>query len=397
MMPERSVERPRVSQPRLVHSARIAAPRVGQLLLTLCPGGAEHLAIELSLRLAGRYGMPVICLEEPGELAPRLESEGIAVTAIRRAQGFRPSLGWRIAQMTRAAGIDVLHCQQYSAFVYGALATLARPDLRIIYTEHGRLSDGPPSRKRSLVNPWLSRLAGAIFAVSDDLRRHMISEGFPAGAVDVIHNGVQTGPPPSRRDRELARRALGLQPDALVIGTAARLDPVKDFGTLLEAFGHVRRARHNAQLVIVGDGPERQALESRVTALGLPGAVQLAGYRPDVRALMPAFDIYVNSSVSEGVSLTILEAMAAELPVVATAVGGTPEVVEHEVTGRLVAARDAAALAARLLSLAAQPDARLAFGRAGRRRLEESFTLDRMVEDYARVYTRLARPRRSIR
>jgi glycosyltransferase involved in cell wall biosynthesis len=365
-------------------------PRVAQLMLTLCPGGAEHLAIEMSLRLADRYGMPVICLDEPGPLAGRLQARNIDVAALRREPTFRPSLAVRIARMTRDAGIDVLHCQQYSPFVYGALATLVRPALKVIYTEHGRFSDAPPSLKRRVVNPWLARLPGAIYAVSDELRGHMLREGFPAHRVGVIHNGIDVGPVPGWADRERARRALGLTPGALTIGTAARLDPVKDLVGLVEAFRVVRNSRPEARLVIAGEGPERQAIRSRVMALGLDDSVIMAGYRADVRALLPALDVYVNSSISEGVSLTILEAMAAELPVVATAVGGTPEVVAHETTGVLVRARDAGSLSAGVLTLAAQPALRRAMGLAGRRAVEARFTMDRMVEDYASVYEQLA-------
>jgi glycosyltransferase involved in cell wall biosynthesis len=217
----------------------------------------------------------------------------------------------------------------------------------------------------------------------------MLREGFPAHRVGVIHNGIDAGPVPGWADRERARRALGLAPGALAIGTAARLDPVKDLETLVSAFALVHKRRREARLVIAGDGPERQAIRSRVTALGLDGTVIMAGYRPDVRALLPALDIYVNSSISEGVSLTILEAMAAELPVVATRVGGTPEVVTHETTGVLVRARDAASLSAGVLTLAAQPPLRREMGLAGRRAVEARFTMDRMLDDYASVYERL--------
>jgi glycosyltransferase involved in cell wall biosynthesis len=390
MTPQAFAETAMPLAPRFEPTPRTGRARVAQLLLTLCPGGAEHLVIELSLRLAARHGMPVFCLDDAGALAPRLESQGIPVTAMRRRPGFRPSLAWRIANMTRRAGIDVLHCHQYSSFVYGALATLLHRELRVVYTEHGRLDDGPPSRKRILVNPYFSQLPHAICAVSEDLQRHMATEGFPSSSVDVIHNGIHTGPPPGPADRARARHALGLPGDALVVGTAARLDPVKDLGTLLDAFGLLVESRRNARLVIIGDGPEREAITARVAAMGLGREVLLTGYRADVRALLPALDMYVNSSISEGVSLTILEAMAAQLPVIATAVGGTPEVVRHDSTGVLVPARSPSAMTEALLLLAGAPEIGTKLGRMGRRIVESNFTLERMVEDYAEIYQRLA-------
>ena len=141
-------------------------------------------------------------------------------------------------------------------------------------------------------------------------------------------------------------------------------------------------------LVVVGDGPERRTLEGVVADEGLQSQVRFLGYRQDARRWLAACDVYVNSSISEGVSLTILEAMAAGLPVVATRVGGTPEVVD-ESCGRLVPARDAQALASVLRELAGDPALCGHLGRAGRARVETQFTLDRMVGAYRDVYRRL--------
>jgi glycosyltransferase involved in cell wall biosynthesis len=366
--------------------SRAERPRVAQLILTLCPGGAERLAIELSRRLADRFGMTVICLEEPGALADTLSASGIDVIALRRQQGFRPSLARTIAELTRAHDIDVLHCQQYSPYVYGSLARLFRPSLRVIYTEHGRLGDGPPSLKRKTINPLLAPLPHGIFAVSHDLRRHMLSEGFPASRVGVIANGIAVGNTPRETDRRSARAELLIPPDAVVFGTAARLDPVKDLGTLIDAFARVRWNMSSARLVILGDGPEREELVRRARAQRVSESVVFAGYRGDVRALLPACDVYVNSSVSEGISLTILEAMAAKLPVIATRVGGTPEVVSDGENGVLVPARDSDALARAMLAIARDDRRRASLAASGRAIVEARFTLDRMIDDYARAY-----------
>jgi len=381
-------DRPHLGE-RRAPSARLrrvtARPRVAQLVLTLCAGGAERLAIELSLRLASRFGMPIICLEEPGALAGTLIERGIEVTAMHRQQGFRPSLARSLAEITRARGIDVLHCQQYSPYVYGALTRVLRPSLRVVYTEHGRLSDAPPSKKRTAINPLLAPLADGIYAVSRDLRCHMLAEGHPASRVEVITNGIDVGKAPGDIEWRRARAELSVPEDAIVFGTAARLDPVKDLGTLIDAFAGVREEIAGARLLIIGDGPERSALDRRAAERGVAGSVIFTGYRADVRGLLPACDVYVNSSISEGISLTILEAMAARLPVIATRVGGTPEVVNDE-TGVLVPARDAASLARAMLALARDRDHRTRLAARGRTIVEARFTLDRMIEDYAGVY-----------
>jgi len=204
----------------------------------------------------------------------------------------------------------------------------------------------------------------------------------------VIHNGIDPGPLPTEGDRRRARRNLGLASDAFVVATVARLDPVKDLLTLLEAFAEVRRRTPRAQLLIVGDGPERARLEERARRSDLAAAVRITGFRPDVRALLPAADAYVSSSISEGISITILEAMAAGVPVIATAVGGTPEILADG-SGVLVPSRSPAQIADAVLALAHDERRRTSLAAAGRLRLETSFTIDRMVEDYARAYRRL--------
>jgi glycosyltransferase involved in cell wall biosynthesis len=368
----------------------MAGLRVVQVVLSLAPGGTERLVLELVRRTRAYCDSLVCCLDEEGAWAADLKSEGVPVISLARREGFQPSLGWRIASLVRRHCATVLHCHHYTPFVYGRIAA-ALTGAGLVFTEHGRLSDSRPSVKRRIVNPVLGRLGGAIFAVSGQLREHMLAEGLPASRVSVIRNGIDPGPPPTAAARCLARRALGLPNDALIVGTAARLDTVKDLGTLLAAFGHLRNSVTSAHLVVLGEGPERQALASQSVALGLNGCVLFAGYRHDIRELLPGMDIFVNSSTSEGISLTILEAMAAALPVVATAVGGTPEVVISNETGLLVPARDPYRLAAALLELSASPERRNAFGGQSRKRVLEYFTIDRMVADYVEQYQRAAR------
>lgn len=359
-------------------------------MLGLAPGGTERLVIELVTRLAGRFRMAVCCLDDPGTWGLDLAAQGVPVTALHRGAGFRPSLGSQIARFARAHDASVLHCHHYSPFVYGRLARLWNRHLQVVYTEHGRLSDVPATLKRRMANTVVGRYGGPMFAVSGALRSHLVSEGF-SRRLGVIHNGIEIGALPGEEDRRQARAVLHVSDDTILVGTAARLDPVKDLPSLIEAVAHVRRAGTRVALAIIGDGPERVATEGAARQHGVDDIVTLTGYRADVRQLLSGFDIYVNSSISEGVSLTILEAMAAGLPVVATNVGGTPEVVLDNVTGVLVPARSPAALAEALLGLAQFSERRARMGRAGRGRVSEMFTIERMVEDYARVYARMGR------
>jgi glycosyltransferase involved in cell wall biosynthesis len=360
--------------------------RPGVLLvgLSLAPGGTERLIRDLADRLRHDVRMAVCCIDEAGAWGEALAESGIPVTALERRPGFHPTIGARIAAVAARHGANVIHCHQYSPFVYGCVATVLRP-ARLLFTEHGRLADAPPSRKRYMANQALRMLADRVFTVSSDLKAHLVSEGFSPDRVEVLYNGIDIRPAPGADEREAARRTLGLPPDAYVGLTVGRLDPVKDYAGLVRAFAQVVLPRPDARLVLIGEGPERPVIERTIAECGLGSRVLMTGHREDVHALLPAADVFVNSSEFEGVSLTILEAMAACLPVVATRVGGTPEIVSPA-TGLLVRARDPGALAAALLALAADPDARCALGRAGRRTAEDRFSLERMIARYLAVY-----------
>jgi L-malate glycosyltransferase len=359
-----------------------------QLALSLVPGGTERLTVEIARRLAGRFRMSVCCLDERGAWAAEVEDAGVPVYVMNRQPGFHPLLGRRIAALASRLKVSVIHCHHFSPFVYGSIARFFKPSVKLVYTEHGRLSDAPPTLKRRVVNMVLSRVAGPSFAVAHDLRKYMLEDGFLENRLGVIHNGIEIGPMPDTRAREEARRHLGVPDEAFVVGTVARLDPVKDFTTLVAAIARAAARMPSVVLAIVGDGPERGTVERAIAQTGAP--VRMLGYSAAVRQLLPGFDAYANSSISEGISLTILEAMAAGLPVVATRVGGTPEVVIDRETGRLVSARSVDALAEAILELAEAPARATAMGAAGRARVERAFNIDRMLEDYARQYDRLA-------
>jgi glycosyltransferase involved in cell wall biosynthesis len=286
--------------------------------------------------------------------------------------------------VVREHHVQVIHCHHYSPYVYGWLATLLAP-AQLVFTEHGRLSDAPPSRKRKLVNPLLALRRGSIRAVSADLREHMIAEGFPAKRVGVTYNGIEPGHRPSAAERQAARAALGIPMDAFVAGTVGRLDPVKNLGVLLDAHAALVKLHPQLRTVIVGDGPENAALRARAGELGIEDSLVFAGYRQDVRFLMSAFDLYVNCSTYEGVSLTILEAMATALPVIATPVGGNPEVVIDQETGLLVPGR-APAIAEAMSRLMHANDRRHTMGEAARFRVKRHFSISRMVDEYAKLY-----------
>jgi glycosyltransferase involved in cell wall biosynthesis len=359
-----------------------------QVALSLAPGGTERLIVELSRRLHDPYGMAVCCLDDPGVWAEELRSAGVPVTALGRPPGFYPKLGARIAAVARQQDATILHCHHYSPFVYGMLARLWAP-LHVIFTEHGRLDGQRASTKRRLANAVLSRMPARVFSVSENLRGHLVHEGFNSKQVKVVYNGIELEPARADIARQKARDRLGIDPSTFLIGAVGRLDPVKSLETLIEAFASVQMTLPRSHLLIVGDGPSRSSLEDRAQRAGVAGAVTFAGHREDVRRILPGFDVYVNSSVFEGVSLTILEAMAAELPIVATSVGGTPEVVVHNQTGVLVPAGNSGAIAEAIRAFHFDPERRTQLAAAARKRVEEHFSIERMVATYRAIYESL--------
>jgi len=359
-------------------------PNVLQVVLSLNPGGTERLVVELVKRLRPELPMAVCCLDEAGAWGEGLRHEDINVVALRRREGFRPQLGRAIARAAAQHGARVVHCHHYSPFVYASIARLWAPHLKIVFTEHGRLSDAGPSSKRRTANRVLAHAPRTVVTVSSELKDHLVAEGFPTEKVNVIYNGIDVGAAPNAGDRARVRRDLGIDDRTIVIGTIARLDPVKDLQTLVRALG-APVANRPKTLLVIGDGPERAGIEAAARDAGVGSLVRFLGHRDDARDLLAGCDMYANSSISEGISLTILEAMAAGLPIVATRVGGTPEIVDAS-CGRLVPARDSASLATTLADLAQDAGLRSTLGRAARARVEQRFTLDRMIAEYRDAY-----------
>jgi sugar transferase (PEP-CTERM/EpsH1 system associated) len=367
----------------------VAPAVVVHVLRSLETGGQEMMCARLVECLDPRRHRPVVVsLQGEGHLGGELRERGIEVRCLNAPEGFRAGLVWRLADLLWRTGARIVHCHNRKAFLYGALAARLAPWVRVVFTKHGASfwEGGPAARLgRALV-----RRSHAVVAVSEDIAGPLREEGWTSpGRLRTILNGVDTDrfrphlPPPALPD------ALGLRPEHRVIGTVARLSPEKDQATLLRAFAPVAQSIPVARLLIVGDGPERGALEALAAELELREHVIFAGERPDVARLLGAMDVFALPSLSEGTSLTLLEAMASGLPVVATAVGGTPEVVADGQTGFLVPPRDPAALAEALKQTLADQDAARRMGSAGRQTVLERYSLAAMVDAYTGLYEEL--------
>lgn len=369
--------------------SRSPAPRVGFVLHVMQVAGAEVLVQQTIERLADRIRPTVFCLDALGALGEQLRAEGVDVVCLGRRPGRDWRTAWRLARELRQRKIDVIHAHQYTPFFYSAVARiLAGFGPKLVFTEHGRHFPDVVSRKRRLANRWvLSRLTQRVNAVCEFSRQSLAtSDGFDLDHIEVIENGIDAAHYVEPVDRRELRARLGLDQHRRYLACVARFHPVKDHATLLRAFARLAPTHPEVELLLVGDGPLRADLEQQVRQLQLDSRVRFLGVRRDVPDLLRAVDLFCMTSVSEAASLTVLEAMAAGLPVVVTRVGGNPELVRHEIDGLLVSSRDPEAIADALARLLHEPMLRAALGEAGRQRVRERFLLEHTVEAYGRLY-----------
>lgn len=368
---------------------RSAAPTrtICQLVHGLPIGGTEVLVDRFVRRFAADYRILIACLDEIGELGEGLAREGFEVALLRR----RPGFDWRcvatLRQYLRRKQVDLIHAHQYTPFAYALAARGASSGPKVLFTEHGRFFPDYPSWKRILFNRALLRRGDRVVAVGDAVRRALVAnEGIAERRIDVIYNGT-----PLERFEMLpapgeARRALGIAPEDFVALQVARLDRIKDHATSLRAMARLRRELPQAKLLLTGDGPEREALARLTNELQLQDTVAFLGMRRDVPNLLAAADVFLLSSVSEGIPVTVIEAMAAGVPVVSTDVGGVPEVIQHGDTGLLCSAGDAAALAAHLSTIHRDRSLASALASNAKQRVKESFSEQAMMEYYQTLY-----------
>ena len=360
-------------------------------------GGTEMMVCHLARWLRGEcVEVAIGCLDQIGELGATLADEGFEVELYRRKAGFDPGLPQRIAAHVRGGGFDLVHAHQYTCFFYGVLGKIRfrRP---LIFTEHGRFHPDLPSPLRRLFNRVFRRLADCVTAVSEGVKQSLYRvEGFPPDSVEVLYNGIDIDRLASGNSPRKARELLGLPAGALVVGTVGRLGPIKNQGLLIRSLARLRNDLPEARLVIVGDGPARSGLERTANEIGVDSFVHFLGERNDVDRLLPAFDVFALSSLSEGTPMTLLEAMAATIPIVSTAVGGVPEILADGREALLVAPPSAgddgaAALSAALYRILADDTLAGDLSRAAAAAVRARFSLDAVCGRYYELYGALLR------
>ena len=348
---------------------------VAHVAFSLQTGGMERLLVEFARRAdRDRFRLSFYSLTDRGTPADDIEAEQWPVKCLAKPSGFRLRTVWQLAQAFRRDGVQVVHTHNSGAMIYGALAGRLAGAKAIIHSRHGQRFGA--SRKQNLTFAGFSRLIDRVVGVSEDSAAQCVREGVAARRVRTIWNGIDLN-----RFRYAGANPAG--PAVLV----SRLVPEKDLPTLLKAVQLVVQQAPDFRLQIVGNGPCFGEAQQIIQQLQLGGYVELLGERRDVPQILQRAALFVLSSRTEGISLTLLEAMASGLPVVATRAGGNSEVVEDGTTGRLVPVGDFEQLATALLSVWQNPVDARQLGDAGRARVERLFDVNRMVRQYEQMYS----------
>jgi sugar transferase (PEP-CTERM/EpsH1 system associated) len=374
-----------------------ARPLVVHVMYRFDVGGLENGVVNLINRLpANRFRHAVLALTEITDFRNRLERDDVQLIALHKPPGQGLWLAPRVRKLLLELQPAIVHTRNFGALDIALPAAWAGVPVRV-HGEHGWDSNDPDgsNRKYRLVRRLFRPLVHRYVALSRHLASYLVDHvGVAPDDVEQIYNGVDTRRfiPSADARRPLAGSPFDA-PSLHVVGTVGRLSAIKDQVLLARAFARALElapeARERLRLAIVGDGPLRPEVEGALAQSGVANLAWLAGTRDDVPDVMRGFDSFVLPSRAEGISNTLLEAMACALPVVATDVGGNGELIDDGVTGTLVATQDIEAMARAMLHNLTDPQAARRRGHAARQAVERRFSLDGMVTAYGRLYDRL--------
>lgn len=371
--------------------------RIAFVVYKFQAGGLERCVARLASCLDRSQFCPVIiCLDRNGSAAAWLETDDVPVYELNKRPGNDPGLVIRLARLLRTKQVDIIHSHNWGSLLESVLARMVGSVPLHVHAERGlELAEMQTSvwrrRARSLVSRAALGRTDAVVAVSREIRNRLVSIGVPVHRIHLIPNGIDPLPVRDQAcERARIRKELGLSESAVLACCVGRLVPVKNFPVAVQSIALVVQSSMDVHLVLVGDGPERDTLQTCARSAGVADRVHLAGERADVGAWLAAADIYVNSSLYEGMSQAVLEAMAAGLPLVVTDVGENVTLVgDVSPCGRVVPSGDAPALALALGELAANKELRACFGQRARQRQRDEFSQEHMIRRYEELYSQL--------
>ncbi len=326
--------------------------------------------------------------------ARRLSDAGIAVDFVPIDRLKRLDQMAALLRYVRKLAPGVIHAHLESAIIAGGLArrVLGIPSVATLHTLLHPTGLSRGSARLWLMHKTLIHGYDRVICLSHAAEAFARSHGLARAPLTMLHNGIDLAPfsrPPTREARTAGRAALGLPADAPVIAAVSVLRREKGIHRLIEAMAAIRQALPEARLLVVGDGDEMDALRDQAAAAGLGGAILFTGYREDVAELLALADLFAHPTVFDALPTVVIEAMAAGLPVVASRVGGVPDMVRDGIEGRLVPPDDAPALAEAIIALLADSEARAVASRAARTRAWETFSLEGQVAELGEIYDAL--------
>jgi len=359
--------------------------RILHIIPTLDRHGAEKQMTLLATRLPrDQFDVHVCVLTRDGPLRGELDAAEIPVSLINKRLKIDPRAYWRLKNHIKQLAPDLVHTWLFAANAYGRVAARACGVKHLVAAE--RCVDRWKAWHHLAIDRRLARHTQRIVSNTAAVRDFYARKGLPADKFTVIGNGVDPPEVKQPATREEILDELGLPPDARMIGVVARLWPQKQIKDLIWAIELLRRIRDDAHLLIIGDGPHRWRLTRYRDLVGITRKVHFLGHRDDVPRLMQHFDMLALSSEYEGQPNSVMEAMAAGIPVVATDIPGTRDLVVHERTGYLVPVGGRAEFARCIHDLLNAPDLARELGDAGRERMLQHFPVDKMVQQYADLY-----------
>jgi sugar transferase (PEP-CTERM/EpsH1 system associated) len=364
--------------------------KVLHVLHAFSAGGMENGVVNLINRSPSHIVHELCLLSKGGEFLDRL-TRPVVYHEMNKRAGNDIRLIFRLRHIFRSRQFQVVHTRNWAG-VDGVLAACLTPGISVIHSEHGREMSDPAGTnlRRNLARRRLAFRAKKFVAVSRDLYAWLHrTVRVPESKLVLIPNGVDTERFHAGRDIPM-RRELGIGDDELVVGAVGRLDEIKNYEGLIRAAEIAGAQYGKVRLVIVGDGPRRANVQQAFRAGTFVCEPLLLGYRGDVERLYRAFDVFALNSFAEGMSNTLLEAMASSLPTICTNVGGNVELIKHQVHGILVKPGDDAAVANAIKAYLDSPDLRSAHGTKAREFVLNQFSLHRMVEQYVKLYESVA-------
>lgn len=360
--------------------------RLLHLVYSLHTGGLENGVVNLCNHMSCDSFKPSICVfQSGGALESRLDRDRVELHTVRPFLSTDPTMPFRLAALLRRQRIDILHTHSWGTLVEGVTAAKLARTPRVIHGEHGVIEQRPRNiRVQRFFWSWVDEVAAVASPLADRMADIV---GFPRERIRVIQNGVDTVHFAPMWDGSTACRAhFNLSEKHVLIGMVARLAPVKNHLGVVRALAALRRRGVSAALALAGEGPLRAEILLAANELDITEHVRLLGNITDVGRFLNALDIFVSNSHIEGMSNTIMEAMASGIPVVATSVGANSALVSHGRSGLLIPPRDDEALVDALEKLARDSTLRREMGAVGRERIEDDFSIGRMVQDYENLY-----------